>query len=91
MTAETVSRIREITPYTFALDDAEPARPLADDVPLEGITPQAPAIGSLASRLEFRTRQAMIGVDVLQLDKFAPAAVTALRARVDVRAHFLAP
>jgi molybdenum transport protein len=43
----------------LALDDAELARLLADDVPYEDITTRALAIGSLAGRLEFRARQAM--------------------------------
>jgi molybdenum transport protein len=43
----------------LALDDAELARLLADDVPFEDITTRALAIGSLAARLEFRARRAM--------------------------------
>lgn len=43
----------------LALDDAELARLLADDVPFEDITTRALAIGSLAGRLEFRARRAM--------------------------------
>lgn len=43
----------------LALDDAELARLLADDVPFEDITTRALAIGSLAGRLEFRARQPM--------------------------------
>jgi molybdenum transport protein len=44
----------------LALDDAHLARLLSDDVPFEDITTRALAIGSLAGRLEFRARRAMI-------------------------------
>jgi molybdenum transport protein len=44
----------------LALDDAGLARLLADDVPFEDITTRALAIGSLAGRLEFHARRAMI-------------------------------
>lgn len=43
----------------LALDDAQLARLLADDVPFEDITTRALAIGSLAGHLEFRARRPM--------------------------------
>lgn len=43
----------------LALDDAELARLLSDDVPFEDITTRALAIGSLAGRVEFRARGPM--------------------------------